>query len=385
MMPEMMTDAAAAPTVALERSALQTAIAFVLETGPAEGPSRRVCLHAADGSLHVSSWHKHLAATWTLAIAPGLTFQVGVDGQTLAGALATLDGLETVHVSAPILSGRAHLRLEAPGYRATFAAQDVAPVAALEPWPEAPAATLLGRDLIDAGDQVSNAVTADDARYFLHGAALIVEATTLTLVTTDGHRLHKAVRPLAAAPARVAETWLRSGLLDLIVALPRQAGARATIQMRETALAITIGAARIAQSDDSRPEQPLPPWRRVFEKTRTPRCVRVTAGALAMAVTRALAFASSVTQGLAVTCTPEGMQVRPLSLDGGALTAVVPAAAAGDPITFHLNGQYLLDVLAAFAPDDDIEIAFDAAETQLLFRYPDRDDFCAVLMPRRQR
>jgi DNA polymerase-3 subunit beta len=73
---------------------------------------------------------------------------------------------------------------------------------------ELPAGTL--SEMID---RVAFAITTEDPRYSLHGALLVIQDGSLTLVATDGYRLSFATRKLPSG----------KGLSDLRVIVPRKA------------------------------------------------------------------------------------------------------------------------------------------------------------------
>ena len=62
-------------------------------------------------------------------------------------------------------------------------------------------------------DRVAFAITTEDPRYSLHGALLVVQESSMTLVATDGYRLAYASR----------KTPIKSGVGDVRVIVPRKA------------------------------------------------------------------------------------------------------------------------------------------------------------------
>jgi DNA polymerase-3 subunit beta len=66
------------------------------------------------------------------------------------------------------------------------------------------------RDMID---RVGFAITTEDPRYSLHGALLLIQDSTMTLVATDGYRLSYASRKVALA----------EGVAEVRVIVPRKA------------------------------------------------------------------------------------------------------------------------------------------------------------------
>jgi DNA polymerase III subunit beta len=228
--------------------------------------------------------------------------------------------------------------------------------------------------------RTSFAITAEDARYYLAGALLVIEPEGLAAVATDGHRL---------AYARCATALSVSESLRVLV--PRKAinelgrlleGEKAAVLERtENHLVFSVGR-RTLTSKLIEGQFPA------FEKVVTAegkRRVAVGRDELATAIRRVSLLSSERSRGIKVSLTPERLEVTASSPELGEARESLPVEYSDAAVEVGFNAQYLLDFLGA-AACQRVRLELTDHESQGVFR-PEAEageiDYRYVVMPMR--
>ncbi|HZN54539.1 MAG TPA: DNA polymerase III subunit beta [Candidatus Polarisedimenticolaceae bacterium] len=197
-------------------------------------------------------------------------------------------------------------------------------------------------------DRVGFAITTEDPRYSLHGALLVVQDSSLTLVATDGYRLAYASR---RAP-------IKNGAGDVRVIVPRKAltevGKLATEVDPESAvtfgrsgnhLFFTVGEHTLTTTV---PEGSFPKYEEVMPKRCETEIALVTSD-LTDAVKRVSLLASDrFGRAVRFQLTPGRLELSS-ETEMGEANESISVDYKGDEKTIGFNAKYLLDFLSVVA------------------------------------
>ena len=331
----------------IPRAALLPALTRAAQVADSKStmPILACALLRADGKrLTVAGSDLNLHAATTLA-APGKPGAICLDAKRLAATIGGLaDGDVTLTVDGTTLAikaGRSLTRLV--GMTATD-------------YPKLPSdaavtyAAVSGPDVAALLDRTLPSACTDETRFHLNGVMLDARTDTATMVATDGHRLAKAARAMAA---------IGPGAAGVII--PR-AGANALLKLCRDATAVEWGIGASPRHLFARVDKAVlaiklidalfPPWQQVVPASaRT--TVTVDRLGLLAAVKRCGLLASD-TRGLTLTVDPDADD--PLILasdnpDAGDVREGVEADVTGPAVTSGCNPAYLRDALTTSAAD----------------------------------
>jgi DNA polymerase-3 subunit beta len=232
------------------------------------------------------------------------------------------------------------------------------------------------RDLIA---RTAFAITAEDARYYLAGALLVLDKDGIAMVATDGHRLSYAQRKL---PVKLTEAQRilvpRKAIYELARLLEGEEAA--TFQQVENHLIFVVGGRTLASKTI---EGQFP----AFEKVITIVGDKVAAldrERLATAIRRVSLLSSERNRAVKLTLAAGKLDLAASSPDLGEARESLPADYKGDAVEIGFNAQYLLDFLGA-AGTEAISLEVKDHESQGVFRPKGEDatDYRYVVMPMR--
>ena len=239
---------------------------------------------------------------------------------------------------------------------------------------EIPAEVL--RDLIA---RTAFAITAEDARYYLAGALLLLDREGASMVATDGHRLSYAHRK---APLKLTEPQRvlvpRKAIHELARLLETEDSA--TFQQVENHLVFTAGGRTLASKTV---EAQFPAFEKVIavvgDKT-----VVLGREALATAIRRVSLLSSERSRAVKLSLEAGKLDLQASSPDLGEARESLPAEYKGPGVEIGFNAQYLLDFLGA-AATDEVAIELKDHESQGVFRPRGGTevDYRYVVMPMR--
>jgi DNA polymerase-3 subunit beta len=226
------------------------------------------------------------------------------------------------------------------------------------------------------------AITAEDARYYLAGALLVLEKDSLAMVATDGHRLAWAQ---GSASLKVADTQK--------VLVPRKAIAElgrlieelgteepVTFQQGDGHLIFTAGGRTLASKVV---EAQFPAFEKVIAITGDKK-VSVGKEALQSAIRRVSLLSSERGKAVRLSLEEGRLEVSASSPDLGEARESLPLEYAGAGIEIGFNAQYLLEFLAVVG-SDQVNLELKDPESQGVLRpgSAEAGDYRYVVMPMR--
>jgi DNA polymerase III subunit beta len=232
------------------------------------------------------------------------------------------------------------------------------------------------RDLIA---RTSFAITAEDARYYLAGALLVLDNEGAALVATDGHRLayaHHRATLKALDPLRVLVP--RKAVSELGRLL--EAGGSVVFQQVENHLVFAVGERTLASKMI---EGQFPAFEKVIAVTGDKQ-VTVDRERLSTGIRRVSLLSSERSRAVRLSLTAGKLDLAASSPDLGEARESIPLEYGGGPVDVGFNAQYLLDFLSAAAVDA-VSLELKDAESQGMLR-PKAEgalDYRYVVMPMR--
>src|SRR5688572_21686162 len=239
---------------------------------------------------------------------------------------------------------------------------------------ELPAALL--RDLIA---RTAFAITAEDARYYLAGALLVLDKDGAAMVATDGHRLSYAHRK---APLKVGEPQRvlvpRKAIQELGRLLETED--TLTFQQVENHLVFTVGGRVLASKMI---EGQFPAFEKVIALTGD-KVVALERDRLATAIRRVSLLSSERSRAVRLSLGAGKLELTASSPDLGEARESLAAEYQGDAVEIGFNAQYLLDFLGV-AGSESVSLELKDHESQGMLR-PQGEaatDYRYVVMPMR--
>jgi DNA polymerase III subunit beta len=223
------------------------------------------------------------------------------------------------------------------------------------------------------------AITAEDARYYLAGALLVLDKESAGLVATDGHRLAYARRKVALRvqePLRVLVP--RKAIHELGRLL--EAEESVTFQQVESHLVFTVGGRVLASKTV---DAQFPAFEKVVAVAGD-KSVQLSREGLASAIRRVSLLSSERTRAVKLALGDGKLELAASSPDLGEARESIAADYKGEAVEIGFNAQYVLDFLGV-AGSDTVTLELKDAESQGAFRPAgDSDtDYRYVVMPMR--
>jgi DNA polymerase III subunit beta len=223
------------------------------------------------------------------------------------------------------------------------------------------------------------AITAEDARYYLAGALLLLEKDSAAMVATDGHRLAYAQRRVAlkvAEPQRVLVP--RKAIQELAHLLEEEESA--IYQPVENHLVFSVGGRTLSSKTI---EGQFPAFEKVIAVSGDKKAA-VSRDGLATALRRVSLLSSERSRAIKLRLGPGGVDLAASSPDLGEAKESLPAEYKGAAVEIGFNAQYLLDFLAV-AGTGEVQLELKDAESQGLLRPLGQEgeelDYRYVVMP----
>jgi len=227
--------------------------------------------------------------------------------------------------------------------------------------------------------RTSFAITAEDARYYLAGALLVLEGEGAAMVATDSHRLSYAQRgtPLAVSePQRVLVP--RKAVAQLAQLLEGEE--EALFQQIENHLIFKVGPRTLASKVI---EGQFPAYEKVIAIKGDKR-VEIERESLATAVRRVSLLSTERSRAVRVSLESGKLDLSSSSPELGEARESLSVDYEGDAVAIGFNAQYLLDFLAAAAsPTVVIELKDHESQGMLRPRGEGIADHRYVVMPMR--
>jgi DNA polymerase-3 subunit beta len=240
---------------------------------------------------------------------------------------------------------------------------------------EIPAAAL--KDLIG---RTAFAITAEDARYYLAGALLVLDKDAAAMVATDGHRLAYAQRRVALKGAEGGGRVLvpRKAIHELARLLEGEE--TVLFQEVENHLLFSVGGRTLASKTI---EGQFPAYEKVISAATDKHAV-IDREQLAMALRRVSLLSSERSRAVKLALQNGRLELLASSPELGEAQESLAAEYKGEAVEIGFNAQYLLDFLGA-AGGDAVTLDVKDGESQGVLR-PKGDgdtEYRYVVMPMR--
>jgi DNA polymerase III subunit beta len=232
------------------------------------------------------------------------------------------------------------------------------------------------RDLIA---RTAFAITAEDARYYLAGALMVLDKDGVAMVATDGHRLSYAHRQAALRVAEVQRVLVpRKAIHELARLLEEEE--TVTFQQVENHLVFTVGGRTLASKMI---EGQFPAFEKVIAVSGD-KVVNLGREQLGTAIRRVSLLSSERSRAVKLSLNPDRLDLAASSPDLGEARESLAAEYRGDAVEIGFNAQYLLDFLGV-AGTDAVRMELKDHESQGIFRPQGtaETDYRYVVMPMR--
>ncbi len=199
------------------------------------------------------------------------------------------------------------------------------------------------RDLIA---RTAFAITAEDARYYLAGALLLLEKDGVAMVATDGHRLSYAHRKATLAVTESQRVLVpRKAIHELGRLL--ETGESAVFHQAENHLVFVVGDRLLASKTI---EGQFPAFEKVIGITGD-KVVALERERLANAIRRVSLLSSERSRAVRLSLGPGKLDLAASSPDLGEARESLTTEYQGQAVEIGFNAQYLLDFLGAAETD----------------------------------
>lgn len=223
--------------------------------------------------------------------------------------------------------------------------------------------------LVDMVNDTAYAVSRDEGRAVLTGILCEIRPDSLTMVTTDAHRLARSVCstawPTAASRDVVANTGGLRQLPRIVAAMPaaQDQPATATVFLQGSQISFCAGNTTL---HSRLLEGAFPDYKAVIPADNDKRVV-VDRSEFSRAIRRVSITADRVTSQVKLAVEKGRMELSARGSDGSLAEDEIPVAYAGDPIEIGFNYGYLQDILKNIRTDS-IEISLRDPQSAALVR-----------------
>jgi len=242
---------------------------------------------------------------------------------------------------------------------------------------EIPAALL--KELIQ---RTAFAITAEDARYYLAGALLLLEKEKAAMVATDGHRLAWAERKAQLKLADTTRVLVPRKAITEIARLIEQAGAEENVSFQQGDGHLIFGiAGRTLASKQV--EAQFPAFEKVIAVAGDKK-VSLAREALQSAIRRVSLLSSDRGRAVRLGLDAGKLELSASSPELGEAREALNVDYAGGSVEIGFNAQYLLEFLGVVG-SEQVLLELKDAESQGLLRPASEDagDYRYVVMPMR--
>lgn len=227
------------------------------------------------------------------------------------------------------------------------------------------------------------AISAEESRYTLNGALLVLKPASVTMVATDGHRLAMVeVERKTEGFSQETRVLIPKKAMTEIQRLAAESGEDAGVEFGqdESHLFFRFGQ-RLLTSRKLTGQ--FPNYEAVLPREANKSLV-LERGELQDALRRVSQLADLRTHAIRFVLANEGVEISASSPEYGEAKEALDKEYSGEPITIGFNAQYLLDFLAA-APDGPItfEMKDDQSASQLRPMADESSRYRYIVMPMR--
>lgn len=234
------------------------------------------------------------------------------------------------------------------------------------------------------------AITGEDTRFFLNGALFLLEASSMSLVATDGHRLalaKAACRPDEAPGDAGAETTEparailpRKTLAELARLLGRDGAEELAYEQRENHLFFNVGKRQLfSRTVDAQ----FPAHERVLPKGNDKR-IEFDRERLASTLKRVALLSNERSQAVKFEIGDGGVEISSNTPDVGEASERLAVEYGGESKAICFNAKYVLEFLAAVESDSVVlEFKDEVSQAQLAPASAEGCEYTYVIMPMR--
>ncbi len=228
-------------------------------------------------------------------------------------------------------------------------------------------------------------ISNEESRYTLNGALLIIKPETLTMVSTDGHRLahvEKAGENIASVSAEKRTLIPRKALQELQSLLSNSDEESVEFADDEQTLFFKIGG-RVLTSRKMTGQ--FPNFEAVMPRDNN-KFVVVRAEDLNGAIQRVAQFADERSGAVKVRIEQNELRISSSSTDAGESEDTIETPYNFDPIVVGFNSHYIIDFLKAIGTSGEVRMEFKDAQSAGQLRPEDSSDeykYRYVVMPMR--
>ena len=205
------------------------------------------------------------------------------------------------------------------------------------------------------------AISAEESRFTLNGALLLLKSDGLTMVATDGHRLSlvESTVPLPSLGAPFKALLPRKAMQEL-VKLSGDAGEGAMLRFSgdENHLFFEIGERLLISRKLT---GNFPDYERVLPKDQ-PNSVTLRKDELRAAIERVAQFSDERSRAIRLQVLPGELKVHSSSSETGESEETIPAEYGGTQTDIGFNAQYMLDFLRA-STEESVSFHFRDAQS----------------------
>jgi DNA polymerase-3 subunit beta len=230
--------------------------------------------------------------------------------------------------------------------------------------------------------RTSFAITAEDARYYLAGALLVLDKDAAAMVATDGHRLAWAQKTTTLKVAEGTKVLVPRKAITELARLIEDMGGEESVSFHqgEGHLIFTAGGRTLASK---MVEAQFPAYEKVVGVTGDKK-VAVGREVLHSAIRRVSLLSSERGRAVRLSLEDGRLEVSASSPELGEARESLPLEYAGEGVEIGFNAQYLLDFLGVVGTAE-VALEVKDAESQWILRPVGEDggDYRYVVMPMR--
>lgn len=225
------------------------------------------------------------------------------------------------------------------------------------------------------------AVSTDEARSFLTGAALIVNSECTRLVATDGHRL--AIADFGLVKSKKA----KNGAVEINAIIPRRILAEIISESTQGEISIAVGETNAVFTTSGGTyysrliAEKFPDYKKIIPGAPEKK-IEIDRQKLADALRRVSPFSNVRTHGVMFSLKSDHVILSAETPEFGEAQDEVEASVSGSPIDIHFNSRYLIDLLKILK-GDKIKIGLGQKISPAVFSTEDDKGYIYVLMPLR--
>ncbi len=226
------------------------------------------------------------------------------------------------------------------------------------------------------------AITAEDARYYLAGALLVLDKGSAAMVATDGHRLAWAQKSVALKVAEPTKVLVPRKAITELARLVEDMGGEDVVSFHQGEGHLIFGAGGRTLASKM-VEAQFPAYEKVVAVTGDKK-VAVGREVLHSAIRRVSLLSSERGRAVRLSLEDGRLEVSASSPELGEARESLPLDYSGEAVEIGFNAQYLLEFLAVVGTAE-VALEVKDAESQGILRPVGEDggDYRYVVMPMR--